>query len=597
MKFTTAGLRKKWNDFWRAKQHKIIGSSPVIPENDPTALFINSGMHPLVPYLMGQVHPEGKRLANVQKCVRTGDIEEVGDATHLTFFEMLGNWSLGDYFKKEQIAWSFEFLTEVLALPLDRLAVSVFAGDESAPRDDESAAFWAALGMPRARIAYLGKDDNWWAKGEVGPCGPDTEMFYWTGTEKTPENFQETSNDDRWVEIWNDVFMQFDKKEDGSLEALPAQNIDTGMGLERTVMVLNGLTSVYQTDAFLGILQSIAKTSGHNSVAENPAGDTEVHASARIIADHLRSAIIILADHVSPSNVDQGYVLRRLIRRAIRHGRKIGIVEDLCVPIAQVVIDSLGTYYEEVLKNQSFLLEALAQEEVQFRKTLISGEREFEKLVKSIDGPIPGERAFYLYETHGFPLEMTVELAGEKGLVVDEAGFQKAFEAHQKKSRTGNENKFVGGLAGTSLEETRLHTATHLLHAALRKVLGDHVEQRGSNITPQRLRFDFCHEEKMSSEQLEAVEKYVNAAIAADVLISCVEMSVEAAQEQGAIGLFGHKYGELVKVYSVGDFSKEICGGPHVSRSGELGCFKIKKEESSSRGVRRVKAELGIGEW
>ena len=592
MKYTTEGLRKQWNAFWESKAHKIISSSPVIPNNDPTALFINSGMHPLVPYLMGQVHPGGKRLANVQKCIRTGDIEEVGDATHLTFFEMLGNWSLGDYFKKEQIEWSYEFLTEVLQLPLERLAVSVFAGDADAPRDDFSAGVWEDLGMPKSRIAYLGKEDNWWAKGDVGPCGPDTEMFYWTGEEPAPESFQDTSDDDRWVEIWNDVFMQFNKKEDGTLEDLPAQNIDTGMGLERTVAVLNGFKSVYQTDAFTEILQTIAQESGYADIAVDPIGKTDHHASARIIADHVRSAVIIMTDRVSPSNVDQGYILRRLIRRAIRHGRKIGITENMCVPIAKAAIENLGRHYTEVIDNQTFILDELSREEEQFRKTLVSGEKEFEKMTNQLSGDLPGEKAFYLYETYGFPWEMTVELAEEKELKVDEKGFQEAFKVHQAKSRAGNEKKFVGGLAGTSEQETRLHTATHLLHAALRKVLGEHVEQRGSNITPERLRFDFCHEEKMTPEQKEAVEKLVNEAIATDVPISCKEMTVDEAEKAGAIGLFGHKYGETVKVYTMGSFSKEICGGPHANRTGDLGSFKIKKEESSSRGVRRIKAVI-----
>lgn len=594
MNYTTAGLRKKWCDFWRSKSHIIIPSSPVIPDNDPTALFINSGMHPLVPYLMGQPHPEGTMLANAQKCIRTGDIEEVGDATHLTFFEMLGNWSLqGAYFKKEQIPWSFEFLTEVLELPLEKLAVSVFAGDENAPRDEFSAKTWEDLGMPKSRIAYLGKEDNWWAKGEVGPCGPDTEMFYWTGDEPAPENFQDTSDDERWVEIWNDVFMQFNKKEDGTLEDLPAQNIDTGMGLDRTVFVLNGMKSVYQTDAFEEILQKISKESGKPEIADNPIGETDVHISARIIADHLRSSVVILTDNISPSNVDQGYILRRLIRRAVRHGRKIGIIENLCIPIAHAVIYSLQGAYPEIKTNQKFILEELEREETQFRKTLVAGEKEFEKLAQNYQDSIPGEKAFFLYETYGFPWEMTIELAEEKGLRVNEKEFQEAFKSHQEKSRAGQENKFVGGLAGSSENETKLHTATHLLHAGLRKVLGEHVEQRGSNITPDRLRFDFCHEKKLTPEQITEIENYINKAIKADVAITCEEMTVTEAEAQGSIGLFGHKYGKKVKVFTMGDFSKEICGGPHAARTGDLVGFKIKKEESSSRGVRRVKAVIG----
>ncbi len=593
MKYTIDDLRKKWLGFWESKDHVVIPSAAVIPDNDPTALFINSGMHPLVPFLMGEPHPASNRLANVQKCIRTGDIEEVGDATHLTFFEMLGNWSLGDYFKEEQITWSYEFLTEVLELPLEKIAVSVFAGDADAPRDDFSAGVWESLGMPIPRIAYLGKEDNWWAKGDIGPCGPDTEMFFWTGDEPAPENFQDTADDDRWVEIWNDVFMQFNKTETGQLQPLPSQNIDTGMGLERTVAVLNGFKSVYQTDAFEDILAKIAAVSGHPEIASDPIGTTDVHASARIIADHIRTSVIILTDNISPSNMDQGYILRRLLRRAIRHGRKIGVSENLCVPIAEAAIKKLGSHYTEVEANKSFIISELEREEAQFRKTLVAGEREFEKIAETCEGHIAGDKAFFLYETYGFPLEITEELAAEKGIKVDGAGFEKSYEAHQAKSRAGSEQKFAGGLAGGSEEEAKLHTATHLLHAALRKVLGDHVEQRGSNITPERLRFDFSHEDKMTPEQKEEVEKLVNEAIAADAEINCTEMSVDDAKSAGAIGLFESKYGDQVKVYTMGEFSKEICGGPHTARTGDLKSFKIKKEESSSRGVRRIKAVIG----
>ena len=593
MKYTTDSLRKKWLDFWKSKQHEIIPSGAVIPENDPTALFINSGMHPLVPYLMGQKHPLGTRLANFQKCIRTGDIEEVGDATHLTFFEMLGNWSFGDYFKKEQITWSYEFLIDVLQLPIDKLAFAVFAGDDDAPRDEESASVWRKLGVPVSRIAYLGKEDNWWAKGDVGPCGPDTEMFYWTGDGPAPKSFQDTHKDDRWVEIWNDVFMQFNRAEDGKLEALPAQNIDTGMGLERTVFVLNGQQSVYQTDAFASILQSISVLSGNPEIFSNPIGESDIHASARIIADHIRSAVVILADRITPSNIDQGYILRRLIRRALRHGRKIGVFGDLCISIAKVVIDKLSTAYPEIKDNEQFILDELSAEEIRFCKTLASGEKEFEKLVSKCGGIMSGEQAFYLYETYGFPLEMTEELASEKGINVNAKGFQKAYKDHQNRSRSGQSEKFIGGLAGTSESETKLHTATHLLHAALRRVLGDHVEQRGSNITPDRLRFDFVHADKMTSAQIAEVERFVNDAIQADVPVVCEEGTVDEASEQGAIGLFGHKYGELVRIYTMGEFSKEICGGPHVESTGKLGSFKIKKEQSSSRGVRRIKAVVG----
>jgi alanyl-tRNA synthetase len=597
MQFTTDDLRKKWLEFWRNKNHVIIPSAGVLPDNDPTALFHNSGMHPLVPYLCGQTHPAGVRLANAQKCIRTGDIDEVGDATHLTFFEMLGNWSLGDYFKKEQIEWSFEFLTQELKLPVEKIAVSVFAGDDDAPRDEEAATVWKKVGIPETRIAYLGKSDNWWAKGEFGPCGTDTEMFFWTGDEDAPESFQKTHDDERWVEIWNDVFMTFNRKEDGTLEPLEQKNIDTGMGLERTVAVLNGKKSVYETDAFTEILEKIAKLANNSALAKNPLAQTDDANSMRVIADHLRSGSMILADKVAPSNVDQGYILRRLLRRAIRHGRKLGFSGHFTVQIAEVVKQKLEHQYPELGKNWEFIKEELNREEEQFAKTLETGEREFIKLADKIiefsnKKELGGKKAFWLYETYGFPFEMTEELCAEKGLTVDREGFDEAAKKHAEASRAGSEQKFKGGLGDTSVETTRLHTATHLLHAALKKVLGNHVEQRGSNITPDRLRFDFSHDEKMTPEEKAEVEKLVNDAIAANVAIKCEETTVESAKERGAIGLFGDKYGEKVKMYSMGDFSMEICGGPHAEKTGELGKFTIKKEEASSRGVRRIKAVL-----
>ncbi|MCF7917505.1 alanine--tRNA ligase [Candidatus Gracilibacteria bacterium] len=599
MKHTTDSLRKKWLAFWEARGHKVIPSASVIPDNDPTALFHNSGMHPLVPYLMGEVHPGGTRLVNAQKCIRTGDIEEVGDATHLTFFEMLGNWSLGDYDKFDQIKWSFEFLTKELQLPLEKLAVSVFAGDSDAPRDKDAASEWEKCGIPQNRIAYLGKKDNWWAKGDVGPCGPDSEMFYWTGEGSAPENFQKTAGNPLWVEIWNDVFMEYHRDKEGKLHVLPQKNIDTGMGLERTVAVLNGLKSVYQTDAFASILQKVSEISGKKEVATNPLADTEDGNSARIIADHLRASCVMLGDGIIPSNTDQGYILRRLIRRAIRHGRKLGVEELFCNILAKTIIDKLSSAYPELKKNESVILDELHREEMQFLKTLEKGEKEFEKMLchpERSEGSlktITGDQAFNLYETYGFPLEMTVELAAEKNLKVDIDGFYKAQELHQQKSRAGSEAKFAGGLGDRSEESVKLHTATHLLHAALRKVLGPHVEQRGSNITPERLRFDFSHEEKMTPEQIAEVEKLVNEAIASDHPVSWVETTVEEAKKAGAIGLFEHKYGDKVKMYSMGDFSREICGGPHVEHTGLLKSFKIKKEEASSRGVRRIKAVVG----
>lgn len=597
MKITAAELREKWLNFWKEKNHAIIGSAQVIPDNDPTALFHNSGMHPLVPYIMGQKHPAGKRLANAQKCIRTGDIDEVGDATHLTFFEMLGNWSLGDYFKDEQIAWSWEFLTKELNLPVEKLAVSVFAGDEDAGQDTEAAEKWLEMGIPAKKIAYLSKKDNWWAKGDIGPCGTDTEMFYWTGNEAAPESFQDSCEDERWVEIWNDVFMTFDRQSDGTLLELEQKNIDTGMGLERTVTVLNGMKSVYETGIFRGILTKIAEISAKPEILETPAADTETGNSARIIADHLRTATILLADKIVPSNLDQGYILRRIIRRAIRYGRKLGITENFAGFIADEAIKSLQDAYPELAKNKEFILKELEIEEKQFAKTLEQGEKEFTKLAGKIrefsnKKEISGKKAFWLYETFGFPIEMTQELAKEQDLTVDLAGFKEAEKKHQEQSRAGAEKKFKGGLGDDSIETTRLHTATHLLHAALKKVLGNHVEQRGSNITPERLRFDFSHGEKMTDDEKEAVEKYVNEAIQADTDISCEETTVEDAKNQGAIGLFGDKYGEKVKMYTMGEFSREICGGPHAKRTGELGTFKIKKEQASSRGVRRIKAVL-----
>ena len=600
--YTTDSLRTKWLEFYKSKDHAVIPSSGVIPENDPTALFYNSGMHPLVPYLMGEKHPLGVRLVNSQKCIRTGDIDEVGDATHLTFFEMLGNWSLGDFFKEEQISWSFEFLTEILQLPLERLSVSVFEGDENAPRDEEAASIWKKSGMPEHKIAYLDAAENWWAKGETGPCGPDSEMFYWTGDLNDPElkkPYQETWENSHWVEIWNDVFMQFNKLPDGTLEPLPAQNVDTGMGLERTVAVLNGFKSVYQTDAFENILAKISELSGKPELAQDPLGKTEDHNSMRVIADHIRSATTIMADKVVPSNVDQGYILRRLIRRAIRHGRKLGIQENMCVPIAESVIKKLKKAYPELEKNKNFILEEFKIEEEQFRQTLEKGEKVFEKKIKNLpENIISGDLAFDLFQTYGFPLEITEELAAEKGFKVDVDGYEKAFKEHQEKSRTASAGKFKGGLSRENIEqETAYHTATHLLLAGLREVLGDHVHQAGSNITAQRLRFDFSHGEKLTPEQKEAVEKYVNDGIAIDAQQILVEMDKEAARESGVVGSFWEKYPDIVKVYSFEDASgkvwtKELCGGPHVESTGNMGRFKIKKEQSSGRGVRRIKAVL-----
>ncbi len=587
-----ADIRRKYIDFFKSKGHQEIKSAPVIPENDPTCLFTTAGMHPLVPYLMGAKHPAGRRLTDYQKCIRTGDIDEVGDAVHLTFFEMLGNWSLGDYFKKEMIGYSFEFLTgkENLNIPVDMLAVTVFAGDEDCPFDEEAYRIWNTLGIPEERIAKLGKKDNWWGPaGTTGPCGPDTEMFYWTGPLPAPEKFDPA--DKRWVEIWNDVFMQYNKTAEGKYEPLAQKNVDTGMGLERVTAILQGKTSCYETEIFAPIFAKLDEIRGVAPV-DGPRSSSE-----RIIADHLRAATFILADGITPGKVDQPYVLRRLIRRAIREGRKLGITGSFTAEIAQAVIDSFRDVYPELAERAATIREELEREEKQFAVTLEKGTHEFQKLIDRVPPHITkkvisDKNAFNLYETYGFPIELTIEMAKEKGFEVDRAGYDAAFAKHQEMSRAGAEQKFKGGLADSSVETARLHSATHLLQAALRKVLGPHVEQRGSNITAERLRFDFSHEEKMTPEQLAQVEALVNDAIARDLPIVCEEMDVEAAKRSGAMGLFENKYDARVKVYTMGDVSKEICGGPHASHTGELGHFKILKEESSSRGVRRIKAVL-----
>lgn len=584
-------LRRKFIDFFVGKGHAEIKSSPLIPENDPTCLFTTAGMHPLVPYLLGNRHPGGTRLTNVQKCIRTGDIDEVGDAVHLTFFEMLGNWSLGDYFKEDAIRYSFEFLTgkEYLNIPPENLAVTVFAGDTDAPFDDFSYNLWRSLGMPEARIAKLGKKDNWWGPaGQTGPCGPDTEMFYWTGDGPAPAVFDPANK--LWVEIWNDVFMEYNKTADGKYEPLAQKNVDTGMGLERVTAVLQGKKSCYDTEIFTPIFAELDAIRG---IAAPEARSS----SERIIADHLRAATFILGDGIAPGKVDQPYVLRRLIRRAIREGRKLGITGYFIVRIAQVVVREFGGAYPELRTQAEKIYHELEHEEKQFEQTLEKGTREFEKFIARVPEHvrrkvISGKNAFYLYETYGFPVELTAEMAAERGFELDMDGYREAFAKHQELSRQGAEQKFKGGLADHSDDTAKLHTATHLLHAALRKVLGPHVEQKGSNITAERLRFDFSHEDKLTPEQLAEVEKLVNDAIAADIAVECAEMTVEEAQSGGAIGLFGDRYGEKVKVFTVAGVSQEICGGPHASRTGELGKFKIAKEESSSRGVRRIKAVL-----
>jgi len=584
-------LREKYIEFFKSKNHSVIKSAPLIPENDPTVLFTTAGMHPLVPYLMGEKHPQGKRLVNFQKCIRTGDIEEVGDKVHLTFFEMLGNWSLGDYFKDDAIEFSFEFLTSPkwLNLPLAKLAVTVFQGDDDAPIDTVAFDKWKSLGISEARIGKLPKKDNWWGPaGITGPCGPDTEMFYWTGDEEAPEKFD--SDDNRWVEIWNDVFMQYNKDKDGKFIPLEQPNVDTGMGLERVTAIMQGKSSCYDTELFLPLFDKL------DEIRENSTTDNRSDAE-RIIVDHTRTAVFMIADGVIPGNVDQPYVLRRIIRRTILKGRNLEIKRSFIPEIAQVVIDNYSDVYPELSENAATILDELNREVEQFARTLEKGIREFNKLISRVPDHvvnkiISGKNAFNLYDTHGLPLELTEEMAQEIGFKVDRKGYEKAFKKHQELSRKGAEQKFKGGLADDSEKTASLHTATHLLHQALRKILGDHVEQKGSNITSERLRFDFSHTEKVTKEQQKEIENLINSVIEKNVDITFEEMTLEDAQKSGAIGLFGHKYGEKVKVYSIGDFSKEICGGPHCKNSSKLGKFKIKKEQSASRGIRRIKAVL-----
>ncbi len=589
-------LRTKYIDFFVSKGHAHISGQSLIPENDPTVLFTTAGMHPLVPYILGEPHPAGARLTNSQKCIRTGDIEAVGDPHHLTFFEMLGNWSLGDYFKEEAIRMSWEFLTGSRWLGLDpaTLSVTCFAGDEEVPRDEESARIWKELGIPEERIYFLGREDNWWGPaGSTGPCGPDTEMFIDTGRKACGADCKPGCSCGKYFEIWNDVFMQYNKQADGTFAPLERKCVDTGMGIERTVAVLQGKRSVYETEAFAPLIKAIETLTG-----KKWGDDEELDTSIRIIADHCRTATFILGDErgVKPSNLGQGYILRRLIRRAVRHGLKMGIEKNFLAELGEIVVNSYSSTYPELKKKAAFISAELTAEEEKFSETLRKGEHEFQKLLpnlmKSKNPVIPGRVAFRLYDTYGFPLEITEELAREHGLGIDREGFNKAFEKHQELSKQGADKSFKGGLADHSEMTTALHTATHLLHKALRTVLGDHVKQKGSNITPERLRFDFEHPEKMSSEEISAVEEMVNQQIERDLPITMEMMTLEDAQSAGALAFFESKYGEQVKVYSVGDFSKEVCGGPHVERTSQLGRFKITKEQSSSAGVRRIRAVL-----
>jgi len=587
-------LRQNYLKFFESKKHKIIPSAPVVPENDPTVLFTTAGMHPLVPFLLGEKHPAGTRLTNVQKCIRTGDIEEVGDNSHLTFFEMLGNWSLGDYFKEEAIAWSWEFLTKILKLPASHLAVSCFAGDKDAPKDTEAEKFWleASENKLAGRIDFLPKEKNWWGPaGVTGPCGPDTEIFVWVGAGNPPTEIQlgDLAKDGAgWMEIWNNVFMQYNKTADGKFEPLKQTNVDTGMGLERVITFLQKKKSVYDTDHFAPIMEAIAKLAKN----ENPRAQ-------RIVADHLRASIAILADGVLPGNVGQGYVLRKLIRLAIRNAYKLGIEGEFTRKIGEVVVRVMSVAYPE-MQNPKVLNE-LENEEKAFRATLEKGLREFEKMLPNLQKnpkrEIAGRVAFKLYDTYGFPVELTVDLAQENDLTVDKKGFEEAYKKHQELSRTASAGTFKGGLQDHSEMTTNLHTATHLLLAALKKILGEDVHQRGSNITAERLRFDFNWEEKLTPEQLAQIEVQMNAWIDADLPVVQCEMKVADAKAKGAEAQFIEKYGEVVKVYTVGKegeahVSCEVCGGPHATHTGALGKFKIQKEEASSRGIRRIKATL-----
>lgn len=583
-----------WFDFFRKHGHAIIGSASLIPENDPTVLFTTAGMHPLVPYLLGEKHPAGVRLADVQKCVRTGDIDEVGDASHCTFFEMLGNWSLGDYFKDEMIPWSYEFLTspEYLGIDPKRLAVSVFAGDADCPRDERSAELWEKAGIARDHIFFLPKENNWWGPaGITGPCGPDSEMFIDNGQPKCCDECSPACDCGKYLEIWNDVFMQFNKTVDGKYEPLKQKNVDTGMGLERTLCILQGKKSVYETDLFAPIIAAI------ESIGSGKYGsDEETTKAIRIVADHIRTSVFMIGDEkgVACSNVDQGYILRRLLRRAVRFAKKLDIEIGKLTVVAEAVIEEYKDVYPELEINRDRIINEITAEEERFERTLQGGIKEFEKLCHYLVGDtISGKASFKLYDTYGFPIEMTVELAKEKGLKVNIDDFNKAFAEHQQKSHAGAEQKFKGGLADHSEATARLHTATHLMHRALKEVLhDDNANQKGSNITEERLRFDFTFPRALTPEEIREVEDKVNEAIKADVPVVCEEMTVEEAKEQGAVGLFTAKYGEKVKVYTMGKYSKEICGGPHASHTGELGHFRIVKEQSSSAGVRRIKAVL-----
>ena len=578
-------IRNKYLNFFKKHGHAVIPSASLIPENDPSVLFTTAGMQPLVPYLLGEKHPEGTRLTDYQKCLRTNDIDEVGDNRHLTYFEMLGNWSLGDYFKDESIKMSFEFLTKELNIPVEKLSVTCFAGDEDCPKDEVSANAWRKAGIPEDHIYFYGKDDNWWIAGEEGPCGPDTEMFYDTGKPACGPDCQPSCDCGKYVEIWNNVFMEYFKDSNGIYSKLKQRNVDTGLGLERMTMLLQGKETPFDTEIFEPVMKQIEKIQKVDNIQ-----------SRRIIAEHLRASIMVTSDGGRPSNIDRGYILRRLIRRMIRHMNKLGIDLSELANLIDLNIDTLNELYPELEKNRETIKSVIIEEKDKFVKTIAHGEREFNKEIQKLKeqgkNEISGEVAFKLYDTYGFPPEVTQELAEENGMTIDLKKFDELFKAHQEKSKMGSDQKFKGGLAEQNEKTIAYHTATHLLHQALRTVLGDHVKQSGSNITEERLRFDFTHPQKMTKEEIQKVEDLVNEQIKRDLPVTCEEMSYEDAKNSGAIGLFTDKYGDRVKVYTIGDFSKEICGGPHVTHTGDMGTFKIKKEESSSSGVRRIKAVL-----
>ena len=590
-KMTSEQLRKLYLDFYAGKAHAVIGSASLIPENDPTVLFTTAGMHPLVPYLLGEKHPAGNRLADVQICVRTGDIDEVGDASHCTFFEMLGSWSLGDYFKKDAIAWSYEFVIDKLGFSPDKFAVTVFGGDEVCPRDEESADCWRRAGVADKNIFFLGRKHNWWGPaGTTGPCGPDTEMFVDTGAPACSESCDPSCGCGKYLEIGNDVFMQYFKDAEGNFRPLEKKNVDQGMGLERLLCIINGYSSVYETDLFDFAIAKLEELSGRRY-----GEDEEITAAMRIIADHTRTATFMLGDvkAISPSNVDQGYVLRRLIRRAMRYCRVLGVDFSALTVLAELFADKYAPVYPNIGEARGRIAAELDAEKEKFARTIEQGLKEFDKVLSHIPGKVfPGKTAFRLYDTFGFPVEMTAELAAERGYTLDNEGYEKAFREHQEKSKAGAEQKFKGGLADGGEASARLHSATHLLGYALRKVLGDeNIAQRGSNITPERLRFDFNFPRPLTAEEIAAVEKTVNDEIAAGTPVVCEEMSVGEARDSGAVGVFGDRYGDVVKVYTIGH-SREICGGPHAANTAELGKFRIVKEQSSSAGVRRIKAVL-----